>query len=125
MYRENLARREFHVAAHGRLPTHHQRQTALGEVDHGGIEIGPLMECRHDHAAGKGSRNLRRDRGQHSGSSSGVGGSCDSFRELRCAKHAYPGVPREAHLHLWNCVDRLIKKKSRSCEGIGVRPRWP
>jgi hypothetical protein len=39
--------------------SHHQRQTALREMDHGRVEIGPLVECRHDHAAGKGSRDLQ------------------------------------------------------------------
>jgi hypothetical protein len=122
---EKLAKRVCDVAAHCRVETHHERQAALREMDHGRVEIGALVECRHDDAAGKGGRHLQTGRGQYSGSSSGVCESCDSSDSFAAEACLPRRTTRTASSSAGLRGQTDGKEKVAVVEESRVRLRWP
>ena len=83
--------------------TNHQREAALGEMDHRRIEVRPLEKSRENNGGGEARRGLVEDdmlalRCDTNGDKDTAGATP---RELpRARPEAYPGVPSQPHLHL-------------------------
>lgn len=70
--------------------THQQAKVALGEIDHGRVKVGSLVEGRDDDAAGQGRRDL-----------ADVLADGVAWRGVGRGREAYPGVPSEPHFRHW------------------------
>lgn len=79
---------------------HHEREAALGEMHHGRVEVGALVEGGRDHGGREGRGGLEREQCQFwrfpgcEASNTGAPTARDQFQGA-----THPCVPRQPHLH--------------------------